>query len=449
MADQFELGRTSVAPSEVIIHDDWNPHVDRYNDDIAVILMERQIQFTGFIRPICLWVGDGDPGVLKGTVAGWGKNENGGVYNENIPTKLEIPIIQSNGKCYQENYLLAKIGSDKSFCAGREGVGVCQGDSGSGFIVRHNSRFYFKGIVSSSLNDPSGCYTENYAIYTDVTKYKSFISNPKGTNSNTETCGQMTSSSSLVIGGKLSSRDQFPWVVSIFRKIVKGFEHKGAGSLISARHVVATPNSVGNHDKNTIQFVPANTDNIRLYFGSTNFNSSVEPGSIFVNGVKRIAVHPEVNYGPPRSFDIAVVTLKKPIAFSTFVSPVCLWNFGSIDDQVGETAYGVGYGWDENRTMTGVRKHVPMTIHSMEKCKSYWSEVMKIGSGSEYFCAIGHTDNIVHGHDYPLYLKKDGKWFLRGLMITWISLNIDGFKPVFYENTAKFVEWIDAQMNVE
>lgn len=53
------------------------------------------------------------------------------------------------------------------------------GDSGSGFVIKHNNVFYLKGIVSASLLDVNrNCDVKNYAIYTDVMKYIEWIKNP-------------------------------------------------------------------------------------------------------------------------------------------------------------------------------------------------------------------------------------------------------------------------------
>lgn len=51
------------------------------------------------------------------------------------------------------------------------------GDSGGGFIVNNNGRWYLRGIVSSSLFDKEllMCDTRNYAVFTDVAAYIDWI----------------------------------------------------------------------------------------------------------------------------------------------------------------------------------------------------------------------------------------------------------------------------------
>jgi hypothetical protein len=46
--DPYE-DRTIRTPSEIFIHDDWNPGTERFNDDIAILIIERDVPFTNFI----------------------------------------------------------------------------------------------------------------------------------------------------------------------------------------------------------------------------------------------------------------------------------------------------------------------------------------------------------------------------------------------------------------
>ena len=168
-----EYGRVTVICSEAIVHQDWDPKDLRYNDDIAILLIDKEIQFTQFIRPVCMWPNDENLEANQGFVVGWGKSEDTSKVHEEIPKVLKLPIT-NNEKCYRENSLLAKIAWDQSFCAGKPGVGVCRGDSGGGFFVKWKGVYYLKGIVSSGVYSDD-CQTKDYAIYTDVLKYHEFI----------------------------------------------------------------------------------------------------------------------------------------------------------------------------------------------------------------------------------------------------------------------------------
>lgn len=458
---RYEVGRTVVSPLEIIIHSGWNPFVKRFHDDIAVLLTESKIHYTDYIRPICMLSSNNEEEGTDGTVAGWGKSE-GYKIHETIPRVINIPIAASNEECYRRNYLLAKISWDKSFCAGRPGVGVCAGDSGSAFMVKINGKFYFKGLVSSSLISETGCYTKDYAIYTDVPKYFDFIENPVKIEipqyselieslerSIEKGCGVMSSSTSLVIGGSFSSQEQFPWLVAVWKGVVG---HYGSGSLVTNRHVVTTAIEVSYLNSTTRLRYAAKPNEIRLYLGTTKYESNNEPGSMFVDGVKDVVVYPGARDEIIRIFNIAVVTMNKPIAFSSVISPVCLWEFGSsITEQVGQTAFGVGYGWDESYESTGIKKHVSMKIDEMERCRNFFPSLRSIPN-IDFFCASGQNGNIAFSYDSPLYLKKNNKWFLRGLFNSYDNLkstrNINTNGPILYENIGYFLQWIQQQIDL-
>ncbi|KAL3272127.1 hypothetical protein HHI36_022610 [Cryptolaemus montrouzieri] len=147
--------------------------------DISVILLKTDVIFTKFIRPICLWDSDTDLNLVvgkTGTVVGWGKDENGRKVSSE-PKLVELPIV-SQEQCLRSNYSYSDITSERTFCAGkRDGTGPCNGDSGSGFVMFKDRRWYLKGITSMSLSSPltRTCDLYNYVVFTDASKYADWI----------------------------------------------------------------------------------------------------------------------------------------------------------------------------------------------------------------------------------------------------------------------------------
>lgn len=173
--DQYEVGHTTLSPYEIHIHKDWNPNVQQYDADIA-LLKFLKIHFSNHIQPICLWKLYYDPPTSVGTVVGWGQSENKSRSFENIPRKIEVPLL-SNEDCWLEDPHHLAISSGRTFCAGlKNGAGICFGDSGSGYFIKIGRYYYLKGIVSSSAyTDVNECDVSRYAIYTDVLKHKHWI----------------------------------------------------------------------------------------------------------------------------------------------------------------------------------------------------------------------------------------------------------------------------------
>lgn len=171
--DLYEPGRISERVIKISIHPTWNSaETQKFTGDIAILLLERSVTFNNFIQPICL--SSSLTFENHGVVAGWGRwqNQTVGTFNK-IPTKINVPIVEEK-VCYEQEHVLAKSGWEESFCAGRQGVSVCDGDSGSGYFVTSNNTYYLKGIVSNSVIHEK-CDQGYYAIYTDAFKYFSFL----------------------------------------------------------------------------------------------------------------------------------------------------------------------------------------------------------------------------------------------------------------------------------
>lgn len=56
---------------------------------------------------------------------------------------------------------------------------IITGDSGSGFVMYKNNAWRLRGIVSNSLQNPETriCDVTNFAVFTDVPKFSSWINN--------------------------------------------------------------------------------------------------------------------------------------------------------------------------------------------------------------------------------------------------------------------------------
>lgn len=155
---------------EIIIHPGWSSSGIKYDHDIAILKMSDNVKFSQFIQPICLM--SFNRTIKNGKVAGWGAIDDYG----NTASFAQIANLEfiEPLECLVQNSMLARLAWENSFCAVGRDVGVCQGDSGSGFYVEIENRFYIKGVVSSSLESKS-CSQKPVALYSDVTKYYSFI----------------------------------------------------------------------------------------------------------------------------------------------------------------------------------------------------------------------------------------------------------------------------------
>lgn len=166
--------------SEFHLHPEWRTNDDRFDADIAIVVLARKIIFNKFIKPICMWQASTsftDIVGKEGIIAGWGKTEFNAI-SYSMPKWTKLPVV-SNENCLRSHPIFSSLTSERTFCAGVKDstTGPCNGDSGSAFVTQSNSKFYLRGIVSSSLFDQvqQSCDTKNYAVFTDVSRYTSWI----------------------------------------------------------------------------------------------------------------------------------------------------------------------------------------------------------------------------------------------------------------------------------
>ena len=170
-----ELGSKTLSPSEILVHPDWDPQSINFDADIAILKFLLQVPITQHIQPICLWKASTDPSQTQGYVTGWGKSEDTSKKHETIPKLISAPI-QENANCLPQIPDLAPISSNRTFCAGsKDGTGVCLGDSGSSLVIKVGNLNFIRGIVSSSLSTSTSCDVTNFAVFTDVLRFKSWI----------------------------------------------------------------------------------------------------------------------------------------------------------------------------------------------------------------------------------------------------------------------------------
>ncbi|XP_070491941.1 serine protease gd-like isoform X2 [Chironomus tepperi] len=169
-----------VSPAKrFILHPEWNAYSDSFDADIAIVILSRTIQFTNFVKPICIWTATNDYKDLigyYGIVAGYGKTSRIDTPSDR-PFWTALPVVDE-ATCLRSNSDFRKITSSRTFCVGsRDGRGPCNGDSGGGFVVRYNNKWYLRGIVSSSLQDKDlfTCDTKNFAVFTDIAAYRDWI----------------------------------------------------------------------------------------------------------------------------------------------------------------------------------------------------------------------------------------------------------------------------------
>lgn len=176
LGELFQTGLISMSPEKILIHPDWNPSNRRYDADIAALIVEDEVPYTSYIRPICLPTNELN--AKEGYVTGWGESEDHTKDHENLPKQIKIPIL-NNEKCFLESNEFVKVASERTICGGaRDNTGPCRGDSGGGLYALKSHVFFLKGLISASLTRNNQCDVTNFALYTNVEKFIEWIENP-------------------------------------------------------------------------------------------------------------------------------------------------------------------------------------------------------------------------------------------------------------------------------
>ncbi|GAB6026967.1 hypothetical protein CHUAL_013636 [Chamberlinius hualienensis] len=169
--DDLEQQPVERLVSDVIVHAKFK--LPTYYNDIALLKLNRPVNYTDYIRPLCLPDEANDPiGDLMGqfaTVVGWGTTSFGG-RGSGVLRYAEVPIWD-NSDC--DNVYTQSI--EKIYlCAGYPdgGKDACQGDSGSPLSLFREGRWMMIGIVSFGTR----CAEPGIpGVYTRITEYLDWL----------------------------------------------------------------------------------------------------------------------------------------------------------------------------------------------------------------------------------------------------------------------------------
>ncbi|KQS38389.1 uncharacterized protein Dere_GG12275, isoform B [Drosophila erecta] len=150
-------------------------------NDIALLRLRDEVQYSDFISPVCLpTLASHHNNIFldrKVVVAGWGRTETN--FTSNIKLKAELNPVPTSD-CNQRYASQRRTLTTKQMCAGGvEGVDSCRGDSGGPLLLEDYSNgfsnFYIAGVVSYG---PTPCGLKGWpGVYTRVEAYLDWIEN--------------------------------------------------------------------------------------------------------------------------------------------------------------------------------------------------------------------------------------------------------------------------------
>lgn len=160
-----------IIPNEEYIHED-----DTNDADVAVLRLKSALEFNDYIIPICPWQGENDLQKIvgqEGIVAGWGLTQFGAASTN--PTYVRSRVVDRWSCIRNLNRMYPKYA--RIFCGDGEGSVPCNGDSGSGLVIKRGNQYYLRGVVSKGLLDPNTlkCDAKKFAIFTDIAPFRFWL----------------------------------------------------------------------------------------------------------------------------------------------------------------------------------------------------------------------------------------------------------------------------------
>ncbi|KAI7812319.1 hypothetical protein IRJ41_022599 [Triplophysa rosa] len=164
--------------SRIFNHPNYNSST--IDNDIALVQLSSSVDFTNYVRPVCLAAaGSVFGGGTETWVTGFGTMQTGGTLADKL-REVMIPIV-NNSDC---NKAYSGFITSNMICAGLLNVGgksSCQGDSGGPAVNRNGSRWIQSGIVS--FGSKKKCDDPKFpSVFARVSPYQDWIKSYTGSN---------------------------------------------------------------------------------------------------------------------------------------------------------------------------------------------------------------------------------------------------------------------------
>ncbi|XP_015120161.1 venom protease [Diachasma alloeum] len=148
-----------------------------YTNDIAVLRLAWDVEFSDLIQPICLPLPDDvyNKNFINSLpfIAGWGSVYFRGPSASHLQ-QLQIPVVSTESCKSAFSRFKTTVIDDRVICAGfaKGGKDACKGDSGGPLMYPKNRTFYAIGVVSFGYR----CAEPGIpGVYTRVTRFLDFI----------------------------------------------------------------------------------------------------------------------------------------------------------------------------------------------------------------------------------------------------------------------------------
>uniref|UniRef100_A0A8C3FV80 Peptidase S1 domain-containing protein n=1 Tax=Chrysemys picta bellii TaxID=8478 RepID=A0A8C3FV80_CHRPI len=250
-------------------------------------------------------------------------------------------------------------------------------------------------------------------------------------------CGQPVASSRIV-GGQNAQNGAWPWQASIR---YQGF-HICGGSLITGEWVVSAAHCFNR--------LPVTDYSVSL----GEFQLHIPSANAFISAVSQVIIHSDYN---PSSYasDIALVLLRTPLLYTTYILPVCL---PDRSDSIANGTLCWVTGWGNIQTSESLPaprtlQEVQVSLMDAQTCNDLYSISITGSLGSrpikdDMVCAgqtEGGKDSCQGDSGGPLVCSQAGSWFLIGI-VSWGEGCGLPYRPGVYTRVSAYSDWIQQQL---
>lgn len=175
LTSRNERGTLTRNVSKINSHPEWDEDYEKYDADLAILLLSEYVTFTDYIRPVCMPADDAVIEGATGSVVGWGLTENGTEPNIQY-MKHAFTTVLNDAYCYTVDPGAAVISSERTFCGRGDDGSPSRGDSGGGLYILNGSAWIQHGIISALRTDAVGYVGPgSIVVYTNIKRFKSWI----------------------------------------------------------------------------------------------------------------------------------------------------------------------------------------------------------------------------------------------------------------------------------
>lgn len=181
---------------------------------------------------------------------------------------------------------------------------------------------------------------------------------------------------------------------------------------------------------------------IIAYFGAYDLKS-FELGKFALSPASTV-IHEDWN---PRSlkydYDIAVLVFDEKISFTSYIRPICLWQYSYLP----ENGKVVGWGMNEKETYEPIPKEMNVPIHENAHCFLSNKDLTTLSSERTFCAGYGNGSGVCFGDSgNGLFVRQGNVLYLKGIVSSTLidrDYKCDVNTFAIFTDVSKHKNWIE------